>query len=1003
MDPDNHIATDYLRQMYEKRRDWEKLPHAPAPRGHRDRLGEAGLLARPRIPRDREARDRAKAVKKPEVCIELWQRRSCRATRPTPRPSPRCRSALLSARRHFRGPDGRARAAGRGDLRRAGAKIQVLTKLGTIYGDRLNNDEGAVTAWRTLLTLDPNDRKAQEALKKKYLALGMWDELELFYAEAGKWDELIRVLEQQEAKETRPDAKIGLLFKIAQLWADKKQKSDRAAKAYEKVLEIEPGNLAAAEALIPIYGAANNAKALANAIEVKLSHEQDPTTKLELYRDVAALYEGKVKEPQKAFDRFLAAVELAPADERTSVDVERAAKTTGGWDKVIESYQRAIAQSDRDGDRALGVTLRIKLGRVLVDEVNDVPGALEAYRAVYEVEDDNPEAPAAHERLYRQTSRFSDLLDVYGKRRDLSTDPADKKAINYEIAKLYETEIKNVDRAIDTYNSILEDEPSDGRSLAALDVLYAELGRWEPFVDTLRRRIELDVSEAELIELKFRLGQTLEMHLSDPAGALENYREILFLSSQHEGARLGPREAAPERRSARGEAAAILENIYEERADYPKAHRGARDPERVRERRPEARPAQAQDRSHQLGGHGRLLGARSPPRGGVEGETLAGGDAQRDREGRRRVGRLEALVALFNEIAASLSDAALARDYWMRVATIDEQLGKIDEAAESYNHVLTLDASDAEALAGLEQLFTRTQRWTELIGVKERRIEQANVPEEREALYFTMAQIYDEKLGQPESAVASYTKVLELDPANLRALGALARSLFTRQRMWAELAENLEAQLALTIVEADQLALVLRLASLREKEMGQIDAAIEGYRQILERDMTHAEALGALERLGKDPKHELAIADLLEPLYRHLGDHAKLIGDARGAGPLQRELGAQDRAPPSDRPAVRGRGRRPQRLVRDDGARAQGRPRQRSESGGGLDRVARATGRFEDLAQVFVGLAKEIKDHTLASRARSTPWPRGSTSRICRTSTPRSASTSACSRTTRRT
>ena len=35
-------------------------------------------------------------------------------------------------------------------------KIQVLNKLGTIYGDRLNNDEGAVNAWRALLTLDPD-------------------------------------------------------------------------------------------------------------------------------------------------------------------------------------------------------------------------------------------------------------------------------------------------------------------------------------------------------------------------------------------------------------------------------------------------------------------------------------------------------------------------------------------------------------------------------------------------------------------------------------------------------------------------------------------------------------------------------------------------------------------------------------------------------------------------------------------------------------------------------
>src|SRR5262249_4683903 len=155
-------------------------------------------------------------------------------------------------------------------------------------------------------------------------ALGRWDDLEVFYAETGKWDEFIRVLEQQEAKETEPTAKIGLLFKIAQLWADKKQKLDRAAKAYEKVLELESANLQAAEALIPIYTQAGNAKALANAIEVKLQHEVNEDTKLELLREVAALYEGKVKDPQRAFERYLSAFGIAPQDDQTSADMERA-------------------------------------------------------------------------------------------------------------------------------------------------------------------------------------------------------------------------------------------------------------------------------------------------------------------------------------------------------------------------------------------------------------------------------------------------------------------------------------------------------------------------------------------------------------------------------------------------------------------------------------------------------------------------------------------------------
>ena len=108
------------------------------------------------------------------------------------------------------------------------------------------------------------------------------------------------------------------------------------------MLELEPNNLRAAEALIPIYTAANNAKALANAIEVKLAHEQDPPTKLELYREVAALYEGEVKDPQKAFDRYLAAFELAPGDEQARTDVERAAKVTGDWERVIGAYRAAI-------------------------------------------------------------------------------------------------------------------------------------------------------------------------------------------------------------------------------------------------------------------------------------------------------------------------------------------------------------------------------------------------------------------------------------------------------------------------------------------------------------------------------------------------------------------------------------------------------------------------------------------------------------------------------------
>ncbi|MGH7434766.1 MAG: tetratricopeptide repeat protein, partial [Polyangiaceae bacterium] len=785
----------------------------------------------------------------------------------------------------------------------------------------------------------------------------------VFYAETGKWDEFIRVLEQQEAKETNGAAKTSLLFKIAQLWADKKQKSDRASKAYEKVLELEPNNVHAAEALIPIYAAANNSKALANAIEVKLGHEQDPAGKLALLREVAALYEAKIKDPQKAFERFLSAFEIAPGDEQTSVDLERVARTTTRWEEVVTACKRAIAAADEGGDQSAGVMLRLRLGRVFVEELQKIDEALEAYRAVYDAEGDNAQAITALERLYRQTSKYNELLGIYEKKRDLSATPDEKQANCYEIAKLYENEIGDVDKAIETYVQVLDDEPRDAKALAALDVLYGRLGRWEPYVDVLRRRLELDVTEAELIDLKFRLGHTLDGHLSDAVGALQNYREILFVDAQHEGARTALESMLEG--DLRAEAASTLEAIYEERGDWPKLIRsleilsvGEENIEkRVGLKRKAARISaeRVNDAKHAFDVLASALKddpALSETRDEIE-QIAEGSGTQRE------------LVAQYAALAESLTDALLARDYWMRIASIDDRLGDVDQAAQAYYKVLALDAGDGEALAALEQLFTRTQRWRDLIGVVERRIEQTDDAKDREALYGTMAQISDEKLGRPEDAVAAYKKVLELDPASSRGLRALD-DLFTRQKMWAELAENLEAQLSLAETDDAQLALMLRLADLREKEMGLVDVAIEGYRQVLERAPGDANALSALERLGTDAKNELAIADLLEPLYRASGDWQKLIGvhevqvrrsdDVTRRVELLHQIATLYEDAAGDLPSAF---TTLARALKEDPANESTQQQ--------LDRVARATGRFADLAKAFEQLASTIEDPSLAS------------------------------------
>ena len=107
----------------------------------------------------------------------------------------------------------------------------------------------------------------------------------------------------------------------------------------------------------------------------------------------------------------------------------------------------------------------------------------------------------------------------------------------------------------------------------------------------------------------------------------------------------------------------------------------------------------------------------------------------------------------------------------------------------------------------------RTERWRDLLGVVRQKAELASDPEEQEALLATNAMIYEEMLEEPESAIAVYNDILELDPTAQRALTALDR-LYERLERWNDLADNIGRQLTIAEEEEEELSLMLRLAAL---------------------------------------------------------------------------------------------------------------------------------------------------------------------------------------------
>lgn len=945
-------ALSRLREMYDKRRDWERLIHVM-------RIEAEQLDAMDRPERYLEmARLATERVRKPEVCIELWQ---LVLNEDQDNPEALTNLAGLYERAREWKPLTEVLERKAEQTRDRAELIPLLQKLGMIFADKLTDDDGAVRTFRKLLEVDPDDRRAQEQLKKRYIALRDWDALEAFSAHGEKWDELIRTLEREvDGKETPDDEKRALLFRIARLWADKKQKADRAARCYEKVLELDATNLEAAVALTPIYEAAGDARKLVHALEVRLVHDLPVDERVELLETCARLYETKLRDAGKAFARALDAFKADPTREEPRANVERLAEATNGWPALLEAYPAAI-----EGAPSHARELRLRFGAILA-RVGQTETAIAEYRRVFDDGRDDPDAMLALERLYEGAGRHRELLDVLERRAELEADAEARKAIRYAIARAWDESVGDTAKAIDTYQSIIAEYGDDEReAYRALDRLFEVAERWDDLVATLEHRIDrVPDSEQELAALKFRLGHTLEAQAGDAERALDLYREVLALVPEHDGARQAL-ERLLDHADLAGRAAEVLEPVYEARGDWERLVRSS-----------EVSVAHTSSRDAKVAMLSRIGDILSAQIGDLQraydAYARAFREAPDDEEALARLERASfaaektsEFVALLEELAAKATTPSLGRVLWSKAANVHvEARGDLDAAVSAYSKLIESDPSDVEALVALEALYRRAARYEALVGVLRKRAE-LGTPEEQESLLCEAARILDEHVGRPNEAVEVYREILSASPGSAAAVAALD-ALFARLERWSDLADNLDKQLASATDIPTQTALMLRLAEVREHRMDAAEAAVETLREVLAIDPSNTAAVASLERLQRQPALELVVANILEPVYRELGDFPKLVGahevQARHAETDDRRVELLHQIAELREVALDDLGAAFQTQVRAlkfDPANA--------TTYSQLERLAASTQAYEALAQTFEATVEAVEDPTLAA------------------------------------
>ncbi len=872
IDPDNADALGFVKQMYEKRRDWEKLI-AVNQREIEKVTDPAQRLSR----RIEVAKLASEKMKKASVSIDLWQKvvaddsENAEALGELEKLYEREKMwnelGTVLERQVASTTDGTKRSA-------------ILVKLGVLYTEKVQNVSQAITAWNALLQQEPENRRAQDALKKLYLQQKDWNALEGFYASQNKWDELVRVLERQAETEEGP-ARVALWNKIGQLYRDRLQKADRAQKAYEKTLSYDAQNLEAAQALVPLYEKTKDVKRLSEVLFVELGHSTDPAERQGRLQRLSDLLDIGVGDKYAAMGVALTALSEAPTDTWAIETSRRLAQESRGWNDLVKAYEEALPRAARDEQATLA--LLSTLAGAYESELGNPEAAIDRNQKILALAPNDPSAVAALERLYVATGRFGDLLAVYDKKLELAKSKEEQLAIRFKLAGLYEDEIKQPEKAVQLYLAILKQDATQAAALSALDRLYQQLGRWKELSDTLAAEIRLTADQAAVAELKFRRAQVLEQHLDDGAGAVASYREALGLEPAHAGAKTALQaylsSADP---TLQQEAVEVLEPIYEAGNDLARLV----EVQRIKL----AHEKRTDVRVDLLLRIGKLEGQLGNADQAWEAYTRAFTENPASSPAREALETLanildnwQPLVGLYEKALSAKGKerlpSALERELLLVVAVAyDEKLEQSERAVEYFRRAQSIQPEDASALVALERLYTRTERWNDLVDTLLKKVQLVSSEAEREEIRTRIATVWEEMLGNADQAIVAWNVVLQNNQSNVPALRSLDR-LYQARGDWRELADNLQRQLALVEDEpGEKVPLLARLGLLREQRLGQLGAAVDTYAKILQIEPEHEETIAALERILQSPEHELDAAQLLEPIYRIRGDWQNLIG-----------------------------------------------------------------------------------------------------------------------------
>jgi len=346
------------------------------------------------------------------------------------------------------------------------------------------------------------------------------------------WEELAVAYESLPAPD--PTSRLRWLFRASEVWETGGKDIARAfealARAFATAKRAPAGDAEVRARLHRIASEHKSWDRLADLYEGLAEQAETAHAAADLLMEVATI-RFEQKRPRESEAQLRRILGMLPGDEAARARLEQLYRAESRWVELAASLEeRTDPRLGTAAPEAERAQLLRELATIYTDRINRPHDAIDAFERLRLLAPADPSILIKLAELYGTVGRWSKVIESLTKVSEIAEGSDEARSALRHIAKIYEDELEQRDRAIDAYQQLVTTWPDDEGGWAALDALYTGQARWAELGDVLRRRAGLAREPAERAQLLSRRAGVLLEWLGAPeeaAATLRHARTIL--------------------------------------------------------------------------------------------------------------------------------------------------------------------------------------------------------------------------------------------------------------------------------------------------------------------------------------------------------------------------------------------------------------------------------------------------------------------------------------------